>query len=67
MIAMPGPDSRANCAARQLELGDDEGGDTAEVADREVDLAEEEDEDDAVGEHRHARHLDDDVDEVDAR
>ena len=54
-------------APGQLELGHREGGDAAEVADREVDLPEEEDEDDAVGEHRHARHLDDEVDEVGRR
>ena len=39
-------------ATGQLELGDRKRGDAAEVADREVDLAEQEDEDDAVGEHR---------------
>ena len=44
--------------------GDDDAGDAADVADREVDLADQEDEDDAVGEHRRADHLRDDVGEV---
>ena len=51
-------------AAGQLELGDRQGRDPAQVPDREVDLAQQEDEDDAVGEHGDARHLDDDVVEV---
>ena len=46
------------------ELGRREGTDPGHVADREVDLAEQEDEHDAVGEHRGPGHLDDDVDEV---
>ena len=50
--------------AGQLELGRGHGGDAAQVADREVDLPEEEDEDDAEGDHRHPGHLQDDVDEV---
>ena len=54
-------------APGQLELGHRKRGDAAEVADREVDLPEEKDEDDAVGEHGHARHLNDDVDEVGSR
>ena len=51
-------------AARQRQLGDDDARDAADVADREVDLADQEHEDDAVGEHRHAGHLRDDVGEV---
>ena len=42
-------------AAGQLELGNRDGTDAGDVADREVDLAEQEDEDDAEGEHRRAR------------
>ena len=41
-------------AARKLELRDDERADAGEVADREVDLAEQQHEDDAEGEHRRA-------------
>ena len=52
-------------AARQLQLGDDERPDPGEVADREVDLAEQEHEDDAEREHRGAGRLVDQVDEVD--
>ena len=51
-------------AAGQRELGDDDARDAADVADREVDLADQEHEHDAVGEHRHAGHLRDDVGEV---
>ena len=54
-------------AVRLLELGGDDAGDRAQVRDREVDLAEQQDEDDAEGEHRRARHLRDDVVEVDRR
>src|ERR1700758_2115781 len=50
--------------ARSLQLGDRERADPRDVADRQVDLAEQEDEDDAVGQHRRAGHLDDDVAEV---
>ena len=42
-------------AARELELGDGQGRYPAQVPDREVDLAEQEDEDDAEGEHGQAR------------
>ncbi len=42
-------------------------GDPAQEGDREVDLADEQDEDDAEREHRRARHLGDDVVEVDRR
>ncbi len=49
---------------RQRHLGDDHPRDAADVADREVDLADQEDEDDAVGEQRHTGHLRDDVAEV---
>ena len=42
-------------AAGQLELGDRHRREAAQVADREVDLAEQEDEDDAVREHGRAR------------
>ena len=52
-------------AARELELRDDHARDAADVADREVDLTDQEDEDDAVGEQRDPRHLQDDVVEVD--
>ena len=45
----------------------DDAGDAADVRDREVDLADQQHEDDAVGEHRRARHLHDDVVEVDGR
>ena len=51
----------------QLELRDDQRADAGEVADREVDLAEQQHEDDAVGEHRRAGRLGDQVDEVDGR
>jgi hypothetical protein len=53
----------ARCAGK-LELGGSQRGDTAQVPDREVNLPEQEDEDDTEGDHRHARHLEDDVDEV---
>src|SRR5579864_1771329 len=49
---------------RSLQLGDRERADPRDVADRQVDLAEQEDEDDAVRQHRRAGHLDDDVAEV---
>src|SRR5919198_4019170 len=52
-------------AARLLELGDCNADDAAEERDRKVDLPKQKNEDDAVGEHRHARHLHDDVVEVD--
>ncbi len=54
-------------APRQLQLGDDERPDPGEVADGEVDLAEQEHEDDAEREHRGAGRLVDQVDEVDGR
>ena len=58
-------DSRVRVAAtRQLELGDREGRYAAEISDRKVDLAEQEDEDHAERKHRQAGHLDDDVVEV---
>ena len=49
---------------RQGHLGDDDARDAADVADREVDFAEEEDKHDAVCEQRHPGHLRDDVAEV---
>src|SRR5439155_12622560 len=51
-------------ATRELELGDGQGRYPAQVPDRKVDLAEEEDEYHSEGEHRQAGHLDDDVVEV---
>ena len=54
-------------AVGRLELGGDDAGDAAQVGDREVDLADQQHEDDAEGEHRRARHLRDDVVEVDRR
>ena len=54
-------------ATGELELGDNQGGDAAEVPDREVDFPEEQHEHDAVGDHRDTRHLHDDVDEVGRR
>src|SRR4051812_32440128 len=51
-------------AARELELGHDQGPDPREIADREVDLAQQEHEDDAVGEHAGTCGLRDQVDEV---
>src|SRR5438270_10781588 len=51
-------------APGELELSHREGADPGDVADREIDLAEQEDEDDAVSEHRRPGHLDDDVVEV---
>ena len=51
-------------AVRQLRLGDDDAGDAADEGDGEVDLADQEHEDDAVGEQARARHLRDDVREV---
>src|SRR5215471_16036908 len=50
--------------ARELELRHGHRGEAAQVADREVDLAEQEHEDDAKGEHAGAGELDDDVVEV---
>src|SRR5262249_11285579 len=52
-------------AAGQLELGNGDGTDAGHVADREIDLPDQEDEDDAEGEHRRPGHLDEDVVEVD--
>ena len=52
-------------AAGQLELGNRDGTDAGHVADREIDLPDQEDEDDAEGEHRRPGHLDEDVVEVD--
>src|SRR5204863_427106 len=52
-------------APGQLELRDENTGHAAHVADRQVDLADQQDEHDAVGEHRRPGHLDDDVVEVD--
>ena len=52
-------------AAGPLELGNCDGADPGHVADREIDLPEQEDEDDAEGEHRRPGHLDEDVGEVD--
>src|SRR6185437_14003096 len=49
----------------QLELGNRDGADSGHVADREIDLPEQENEDDAEGEHRRPGHLDEDVGEVD--
>src|SRR5581483_5383825 len=51
-------------AAGQLELGDDQRPDAGEVADRQVDLAEEQHEDDTEREHRRADGLVDEVDHV---
>ena len=51
--------------ARQLQLGNDDARDAADVADREVDLADQEHEDDADRDDGHARHLLDQVREVD--
>ena len=51
-------------AIRKLELSHGHGAEPAQVADREIDLPEQEHEDDAEGEHAGARHLDDDVVEV---
>ena len=51
-------------AARELELGNGQSRDPAQIPDREVDLAEEEDEDHSEREHGQARHLDDDVVEI---
>src|SRR6478752_2291777 len=51
----------------KLELRGDHRTDAGDVADREVDLAEEEHEDDAVREQRRARRFRDQVDEVDGR
>ena len=48
----------------QLELGGSERCDAAHVPDREVDLAEQQDEDDAERDHRHSRHLEHDVHEI---
>ena len=47
-----------------LELGDDDARDPGDVADREVDLAEQEHEDDADRDRRHPRHLGHEVREV---
>src|SRR5262249_49940663 len=58
---------RLPAAAGELELSHDQRPDTCEVADREVDLAEQEYEDDAVREHAGARGLRDQVHEVDRR
>ena len=52
-------------AARKLQLRHDERADAGEVADREVDLAEQQHEDDAEREHRRAGALGDQVVEVD--
>ena len=49
-----------SCSSATIERAD-----AREVADREVDLAEQQDEDDAEGEHRRAGHLVDQVGEVD--
>ena len=51
-------------ATRELELGDGQSRYPAQIPDRKVDLAEEEDEDHSEGEHGQAGHLDDDVVEV---
>src|SRR5207249_11644033 len=51
-------------ATRKLELGDRQGRYPAQIPDRKVDLAKQEDEDHAEGEHGQAGHLDDDVVEV---
>ena len=51
-------------ATRKLELGDGQGRYPAQISDRKVDLAEQEDEDHSEGEHGQAGHLDDDVVEV---
>src|SRR5438046_7665207 len=51
-------------ATGQLELRHGQRRDSAQVPDREVDLAQQQHEDDAEGEHCRARHLDDDVVEV---
>ncbi len=48
----------------ELHLGRGDRSNAAQVADREVDLAEEQHEDDAVRDHRHPGHLQDDVHEV---
>ena len=50
--------------ATMRHLRHDDAAHAGDVADREVDLADQEDEDDAVGEHRDAGHLRDDVREV---
>ena len=60
------PDAAEKMAAvGLLQLGAHDADEAAEVRDREVDLAEQQDEHDAEGEHRRARHLHDDVVEVD--
>src|SRR5690242_18881986 len=51
-------------AARKMELRDGQRGDSAQVADRKVDLTEQEDEDHAEDENGEPRHLHDDVVEV---
>ncbi len=58
------PEGRVVVTAGKLELGDRHRREAAEVADREVDLAEQEDEDDAVRQHGGPGRLDDDVVEV---
>ena len=57
-------DPRDLVPVRQGQLRDDDPGDAADVADREVDLADQEDEDDTVGQQGDARHLRDDVADV---
>src|SRR6266566_6545825 len=51
-------------ATRELELGDGQGRYPAQISDRKVDLAKQEDEDHSEREHGQAGHLDDDVVEV---
>ena len=51
-------------ATRELELGDGQGRNPAQISDRKVDLAKQEDEDHSEREHGQAGHLDDDVVEV---
>src|SRR4051794_9752347 len=51
-------------ATRELELGDGQSRDPAQITDRKVDLAEQEHEDHTEREHGQSGHLDDDVVEV---
>jgi hypothetical protein len=54
-------------AVRKLQRGRCQRRDAAQVSDRQVDLGDQEDEDDTERDHRHARHLQDDVHEVPRR
>jgi len=57
--------TRPGRCGRQLQLGDDHPGDATDERNREVDLPDQEDEHDPVGQHAHARQLADQVGEVD--